>query len=269
MNTKIRRLLALAAVLTLTMAFAATVHAKGGPEYPTRDDGTASTLPERDTGTEPQRPVISEPLTPTGNLTLVDDILQESNSTSTDTEASTEPSTDVSADTSVQPENKQFITVQSKNGNYFYLVIDRSGETENVYFLNLVDESDLLALIETDGEENAAPVCICEEKCVIGSINTDCEICAYNISDCVGEDPEPVEPEEPIKLDDPVEEPSDTKEEPQKSNPAVLLLILITVLGTGGFVLYKKFIQPKKQASQRPDPDDFEYDDTDEDDEEL
>ena len=46
---------------------------------------------------------------------------------------------------------KQFITVQSKNGNTFYIVIDRNGETENVYFLNLVDEADLMALME--GEE--------------------------------------------------------------------------------------------------------------------
>ena len=265
MNTKTRRLLALAAVLTLTMTFAVTVHAKGGPEYPTRDDGTSTTIPERDTESDTRHPVISEPLTPTGNLTLVDDILQESNSETPDAEEAD----DTSADTPAQPENKQFITVQSKNGNYFYLVIDRSGETENVYFLNLVDESDLLALIETDGEEDAAPVCICEEKCVIGRINTDCEICAYNISDCVGEEPEPVEPEEPETPEAPVEEPSDTQEEPQKANSAILLLVLIAVLGTGGFVLYKKFIQPKKQASQRPDPDDFEYDDTDEDDEEL
>ena len=77
MNTKIRRLLALAAVLTLTMTFAATAHAKGGPEYPTRDDGTSTTIPERDTEPDTQHPVISEPLTPTGNLTLVDDVLQE------------------------------------------------------------------------------------------------------------------------------------------------------------------------------------------------
>ena len=44
------------------------------------------------------------PLTPEGNLTLVDDIDGE------------------------QAQNKQFVTMQSKNGNYFYLVIDRDGE---------------------------------------------------------------------------------------------------------------------------------------------
>ena len=74
-----------------------------------------------------------EALTPDGNLTLIDDILQDN-------------SYYVSEEYIVA--NKQFITVQSKNRNYFYLVIDRSGDTENVYFLNLVDEADLLALME-------------------------------------------------------------------------------------------------------------------------
>ena len=69
--------------------------------------------------------------TPDGNLTLIDDFLQ--------IEA---PTTEDSARI-----EKQFITVQSKNENTFYIVIDRNGETENVYFLNLVDEADLMALM--------------------------------------------------------------------------------------------------------------------------
>ncbi|MFI3227849.1 MAG: DUF4366 domain-containing protein [Clostridia bacterium] len=40
----------------------------------------------------------------------------------------------------------QFLTLQSKNGNYFYLVIDRV--TDDVYFMNLVDETDLFALVD-------------------------------------------------------------------------------------------------------------------------
>ncbi len=71
-------------------------------------------------------------LTPDGNMTLIDDY--------------------VIGDT-------QYITVQTKDGNYFYIIIDRNGETENVHFLNKVDEEDLLPLIgedqifETDTEQ--------------------------------------------------------------------------------------------------------------------
>lgn len=73
-------------------------------------------------------------LTPEGNLTLVDDI---------DGEAS---------------EDKQFITVVTKNGNYFYIIVDRAAEGDNtVHFLNLVDEADLMALIE-DGKKETPPI---------------------------------------------------------------------------------------------------------------
>lgn len=50
---------------------------------------------------------------------------------------------------------KQFLSVQTKNGNTFYIVVDRSGNTENVYMLSLVDENDLAEFIEADSEEEA------------------------------------------------------------------------------------------------------------------
>lgn len=48
---------------------------------------------------------------------------------------------------------KQFLSVQTKNGNTFYIVVDRSGNSENVYMLSLVDENDLAEFIEADSEE--------------------------------------------------------------------------------------------------------------------
>ena len=55
--------------------------------------------------------------------------------------------------------NKQFITMQSKNGSTFYLVIDydkpidEAAEMYETYFLNLVDERDLLALLSDEEKE--------------------------------------------------------------------------------------------------------------------
>lgn len=51
-------------------------------------------------------------------------------------------------------DTKQFLSVQTKNGNVFYLVVDRSGSTENVYMMSLVDENDLKEFIEEDSSED-------------------------------------------------------------------------------------------------------------------
>ena len=88
-------------------------------------EGTAVTGDNADTGSTGTESS-GAPLTPDGNLELVDDVYQAS-------------------------DGKQFITVQSKNDNTFYIVIDRDKNGENVYFLNLVDEADLMALMQ-DGE---------------------------------------------------------------------------------------------------------------------
>ena len=68
-------------------------------------------------------------LTPEGNLTLVDDY-----------------HTDYS-----DGSGQQFITLVSKSGATFYLVIDRNAKGQKiVHFMNLVDEADLLALMEEE-----------------------------------------------------------------------------------------------------------------------
>ena len=180
--------------------------------------------------------------TPDGNLTLIDDFLQ----------------IEVPGDEETEQVEKQFITVQSKNGNTFYIVIDRNGETENVYFLNLVDEADLMALMESEEGETEAPTCSCTDKCVIGAINTNCEICRTNMSECTGKEPvvEP-EPEQPTE---PVEEPD------EKKSANFLPLIIVLIAGVGGFAVYWfKFRKPKTKTTGNSDLDDYDFGQDDED----
>ena len=68
-------------------------------------------------------------LTPEGNLTLVDDYHTNYSDGS----------------------GQQFITLVSKSGATFYLMIDRNAKgQQTVHFMNLVDEADLLALMDED-----------------------------------------------------------------------------------------------------------------------
>ena len=168
----------------------------------TVDKEAVSTSPAPDNNTT---------LTPDGNVSLIDDILQS------DSFASVEETDTL--------ENMQFITIQTRSGNYFYLVIDRSGNTENVYFLNLVDESDLLALLDEAGIDPPTPVCICSDLCVLGSINTQCEVCTADKSSCIGKEPEP--------HTSPVIEP-DVKPESRSTAGIVIVIILILAIGGGG-----------------------------------
>ena len=172
--------------------------------------------------------------TPDGNLTLIDDFLQ----------------IEVPGDEETEQIEKQFITVQSKNGNTFYIVIDRNGETENVYFLNLVDEADLMALMEGEETEPIIPTCTCTDKCVVGAINTNCEICHSNMSECTGKEPvtEP-EPTEPVD-DEPAEE----------KGINIVPIIVLLIAGGGGFAVYWfKFRKPKEKNNGSTDLDDYDF----------
>ena len=164
----------LLAVFCCMTALSATAYADGG-YYEQSEDGSETPPSSIDSITISTESVKlpeqqgSEALTPDGNLTLIDDILQSAPYASVEEAA----------------ENKQFITVQSKNGNYFYIVIDRSGDTENVYFLNLVDEADLMALMENGG---SAAACSCKDKCEAGAVNTACAVCKTNMTECMGKE---------------------------------------------------------------------------------
>ena len=165
-------------------------------------------------------------LTPDGNLSLIDDIGSSTRS------------------------GKQFITVETKNGNVFYLIIDRDdGGEETVHFLNQVDEADLLTLMGDDAPATEMPaVCNCKEKCVAGAVNTNCPVCKNNLSECIGKEaaaePEP----EPEQLE-------------KKSSGGLLVVVLLLTLAGGGAFAYAKLIKPKQGVKVSADPDDYDFED--------
>ena len=142
--------------------------------------------------------------------------------------------------------NKQFITVETSGGNTFYIVIDydkpvdEDGEQYHTYFLNMVDEADLLALMD---EEEAAKY---QEK--------------------EPEVTEPAETEKPQETE-PAPEEQKTESEQKKASPLPMIMLLLFVIGAagvGGYLYIKmKGVKPASKKNQ-PDPD-ADYHDEDED----
>lgn len=127
-------------------------------------------------------------------------------------------------DDKADDDTKQFLTVQTKNGNTFFLVLDRSSNTENVYMLSMIDETDLAEFIpETEKLEKEEPAVVLPET-----------------------EPTPV-----------VEE---TKPEPESetehrgSNMGMLLVIALAAAGGIG-AYYFKVVKPKKAEAEAGDED--------------
>lgn len=197
-KVKIRIFTTFIAVVLCIISFSTTAFAGGGEEY---TEPTIETIE-----TPNSNPV---PLTPDGNLTLVDDISGE------------------------QSEDKQYMTVVTKSGNYFYIIIDRAGDKENVYFLNMVDEADLLALIEDMDTVQQTPITT----------------------------PQPELESEPVPV------PESEQENDKDSNiGSVLLLLLIVGGGVGGAFYYFKVLKNRPNTKGSTDLEEYEFD-YDEDDE--
>jgi hypothetical protein len=161
-------------------------------------------------------------LTPDGNLSLVDDIGP------------------------ITGEGQQFVTLVTKAGNYFYLIIDRNekGE-ENVHFLNLVDERDLFTLMEED-DQNIYTEQLAAEQAAKEAAEKAAQEAAQKESEA--------------------DQDADKDKESGKSRsmlPLLLIPLVIAAAGGGWFYVQTK---KKKQAVNTPDPDaDYTDDDDDED----
>ena len=165
---------------------------------------------------EGKEPEIEEkwgPLTPDGNMELVDDY------------------------GSLEAGGKQFITVMTKNGNYFYIIIDRDDDgNEKVHFLNMVDESDLLSLMDDDQ--------VSEYIKVTGIGNEE-----EKEPEVVTPQPQPTPEPEP----EPKEEP-EPKKDPVNVN-GIMAIILVIGLGIAGGFMYYTSTKNSKKKSKAIDPD--------------
>ena len=73
-------------------------------------------------------------------------VLEESSDTAFSTQGNAQLEDDITEDST-----KEFLTITTKNNNTFYLVIDRSANTENVYMLSQIDENDLQEFLDSEG----------------------------------------------------------------------------------------------------------------------
>ena len=160
----------------------------------------------------------SHGLTPSGNLTLVDDLGKRNGA------------------------GQQFITLVTKNGNYFYLIIDRDekGE-ETVHFLNLVDERDLFALMEEDEQEAYQKQQAEAQAAKEAAERAAAEAAAQQ-----------------------TEKPEQTEKETKKVNLAPMLVIIVIMAAAGGAWFFMQ-TKKKKKADSEPDPD-IDYTEDDEED---
>ncbi len=154
-------------------------------------DETEAEPPEPVVVEEPPEETESTPFSVAGNGQLLDDISND--------------------------ETKQFLTVQTKNGNTFFMVIDRSRNSENVYMLSLIDENDLAEFLGEDETE------LDEEKPAVAV-------------------------EEP-RLEPVQEEP---RTEPEKGGMGMGAVLTMILLGAGsiGAYYYFKIWKPKREEEE-------------------
>lgn len=171
----IRKISAVLLAAVLVLMFSCVSYASGGGE-----DDPGEVIYERKT----EMSEITGSVTPNWNLTLIDDL-----------------KSDGEDDSNGYSESLRLMTVETKSGHYFYIVMDMTKDENNVYFLNLVDEADLMAIME--GTEVAyEPICVCRFRCEDGSVNEDCPVCRDDGTMCKGKDPEPLTDaaeQEPVK----------------------------------------------------------------------
>ena len=211
---KFKRFGALLVSAVLCAGMAAPAFAFEGEAAPVEQPVLTSTTDKEDAVTVTDEETGA--LTPEGNLTLVDDY-----------------HTDYS-----DGSGQQFITLVSKSGNTFYLVIDRNAKgQQTVHFMNLVDEADLLALME----EEDADAYTAEKEAATQA------------------EQDRLKAEEEAKKA--AEEAASGTEQPKENKVTKIasgflgVVVLIALAAGGGFYVFAKQKQKKQAEKEALDPD--------------
>ena len=124
--------------------------------------------------------------------------------------------------------SKEFLTITTKINNTFYLVIDRSASSENVYMLSQIDENDLQEFLKegTVTEKTTAPSVVLEEN------NTD--------STEADKETEPAQEE-------------NQEEDPDGNMAGILAILILAGAGVGAyyyFRIHKKKAEAEEERSE-------------------
>lgn len=163
-------------------------------------------------------------------------------------------------DNAVEADGKEFYTFTTPEGNVFYLVIDHERESENVYFLNAVTETDLFALAAKEegkdrGSESAVPLpeaCACVGKCEAGMVDTSCPVCKNDLASCKGK-----AAENPGGGDIPAAENPAGETGKEAGNAGMYIFLFLAMAAVGGAGYYFKIYKPKHELDDAEDLDEL------------
>ncbi len=127
---------------------------------------------------------------------------------------------------------KEFLTVTTKNNNTFYIVIDRSATSQNVYMLSQIDENDLSEFLDKDSTATVVTPQPDKSKVVLDETNNE------DIDKEATIDPE--------------------KTASAKTNMGAMATILILALGGVAAYYYFKIYKPKKEEDEDDQPEGLE-----------
>jgi hypothetical protein len=133
-------------------------------------------------------------------------------------------------DNATDGDGKEFFTVETPDGNVFYLIVDRERSTDNVYLLNAVTENDLASLAKPgDGKVSAVTT-----------------------------------PEQPEITPAPEQPGSTPPVEKTSGNKGAIAVLVVVLIAGGGAGYYFKIVRPRQDGYVSYDGEPEDYDEPDE-----